>query len=315
MRNFLASCLIIITIFSTIPSNVNAAGCVPMFNPIDNVDWTTYIRSFKFLGVCTCSTPPRFGVKIRYAEPLGLIETTSKPFFFPSFNINLNYLSGLFDVGNNLASHGTTMQVHYLWYPVFWVLGLLTDVLCLQVDPTSIDIAYMSEVDATWKLDELNDYIQPEKLLYANPIAQSICVADCVASTFQNPLNTLYWCDGCEGAIFPDTGNDAERAGNDLAGRNLLDVRLIDKLHSSFLFWVTDPAEAIAGESIPSPLCSPVPYPRIVKSQYLLQPACPATRFALQIGTMPIAYEFFGKAPGFEDYVNLVWRYRTCCLM
>lgn len=315
-KRFVAIIIMTALMLPLLPGKAQSAGCVPFFNPITNVDWTVFIREFRFKGICYCATPvPRFGIKIRYAEPIALLETSSKPFFFPSFNINLNFLSGLYGVGNNTAHAGSTMHNHYVWYPVFWVIDVLTGILCMQVDPTWIDIAYMSELDPTWKFDELNFFIQPEKLLYANPVAQAICVADCIAATFQRPINALYWCNGCEGGIFPDSGNTQEQRSNDIAGRNLLNVRLLDKLHSSFVLWATNPGEAVGADDVPNPLCNPIPFPRILKSQYLLQPACPIVRFALKPGTMPVAYEFFAKAPGFEDYVNVLWRYRECCLL
>jgi len=223
--------IIIFVFFTAIPRQSYSAGCVPIFNPIINVDWSMFVREFRFLGICACGDPiPRVGFKIRYAEPIGLIETTQKPFFFPSLNLNLGIFSGLYKVGNQLGASGTTVNLHFLWYPVFWVLNIISDVLCMQVDPTTIDFGYLSEVDPTWTFDELNHYLQPEKLLYANPVAQAACLADCAASTFQRPLNPLYWCAGCWGGIFPDTGNIQEQSGNDVTGANLLATRFIDKV-------------------------------------------------------------------------------------
>lgn len=316
MKKVVVVILILFNLCFLIPVKSYSAGCVPIFNPITNVDWSMFVREFRFLGICACSDPiPRKGFKIRYAEPIGLIETTQKPFFFPSLNLNLGVFSGLYKVGNQLGVSGTTVNTHYLWYPVFWVLNILSDVLCMQVDPTSIDFGYLSEVDPTWTFDELNHYLQPEKLLYANPVAQSVCLADCAASTFQRPLNSLYWCAGCWGGIFPDTGNVQEQGGNDVTGANLIATRFIDKAHSSFLFWATSPGEAVGSEEIPDSICQPVPFPRIIKTQYWLQPACPVIRFGYALGTIPAYTSTFAKAPGFEDYVFVLWRKRICCLL
>jgi len=308
---------VIVTVFSaTIPRRSYSAGCVPIYNPIINLDWSMFVREFRFIGICFCTDPiPRVGLKIQYADPIGLIETTQKPFFFPSLNINLGMFSGLYKVGSQIDDSGSTVNVHYVWYPVFWVLNILSDVICTQVDPTIIDFGYLSELDPTWTFDELNHFTEPEKLLYANPVAQAVCLADCATSTFQKPLNGLYWCAGCWGSIFPPSGNIQEQKENDVVGSNLIATRLIDKLHSSFLLWATSPGEAVGSSAIPDSICQPVPFPRIVKTQYWIQPACPVTRFGYAIGTLPPVIESFAKAPGFEDFVHVLWRKRVCCLL
>jgi conjugal transfer pilus assembly protein TraU len=317
MKKYLVVIIILSILITGIPvKKVSAAGCIPMFNPVTNVDWSMFVREFRFLGICACGDPiPRVGFRIRYAEPLGLIETTQKPFFFPSFNLNIGLFAGLYKVGSQVDDSGSTIHVHYIWYPVFWVLDILSSVLCMQVDPTAVDIAYLSELDPTWNYDELSHILQPDKLLYANPIAQAACIADCAASTFQRPLNALYWCAGCWGSIFPQTGNVQEQKRNDVIASYLIATRLIDQLHTSFVLFATSIGEAAGTEEVPNSICNPVPFPRIIKSQYWLQPACPVVRFGVAIGTIPPVMESFAKAPGFEDYVHVLWRKRECCLL
>jgi len=294
----------IVTIFCTaIPNRTYSAGCVPSFNPISDVDWSVYSRTFSFEGYCYCP-PYRYGLKIKYAEPIALIESTQKPFYFPSFNMNLSSTKGMNKVGSQLGDSGTTVNSHFIWYPVFYVLNIISDALCSTGGSTSIDIAYMSEVDSTWTYDELNHYIQPEKLLFANTIAQVACLADCVASTFNYPLDPMFWCAGCWGGIFPDSGNVQEQKQNDIVQSNLIVTRLIDKLHNYGVLWDTIHYS-----------CQPFYTPRIIKSQYLLQPACPVKRNAYTIGTIPVIFEAFAKSPGFEDYSHVIWRKRSCCLL
>ena len=38
--------------------------------------------------------------------------------------------------------------------------------------------------------------INPEALLFGNPIAQTACVADSVAATVSQPIDPLFWCMG-----------------------------------------------------------------------------------------------------------------------
>jgi conjugal transfer pilus assembly protein TraU len=185
----------------------------------------------------------------------------------------------------------------------------------MQVDPTAIDFGYLSEVDPTWTYDELSHLLEPEKLLFANPIAQAACLVDCAASTFQVPLNPMTWCAGCWGSIFPQTGNIQENKKNDVVSSMLIASRLLDKLHAAFLLWATSPGQIAGSDSIPDTVCNPVPFPRIIKSQYWIQPACPVTRFGFKIGTTPVPLDVFAKAPGFEDFVHVLWRKRECCLL
>ncbi|GER94905.1 hypothetical protein A45J_2671 [hot springs metagenome] len=63
------------------------------------------------------------------------------------------------------------------------------------------DIAPPSELDPRQNDDQLSLLFQPEKLLYANPIAQAICFADCVSASTWKPINALNWCAGCWGTI------------------------------------------------------------------------------------------------------------------
>lgn len=83
IKKYTALLLIAMTLITATPYKASAAGCVPRFNPIYNVDWSMFVREFRFfLGICACGAPvPRVGFRIRYAEPISLIETTQKPFF------------------------------------------------------------------------------------------------------------------------------------------------------------------------------------------------------------------------------------------
>jgi conjugal transfer pilus assembly protein TraU len=55
------------------------------------------------------------------------------------------------------------------------------------------DLAYMTEVDPLWNDDSLAFIINPEALLFGNPIAQTACVADSVAAAVYQPIDPLFW--------------------------------------------------------------------------------------------------------------------------
>src|SRR3546814_3836357 len=65
----------------------------------------------------------------------------------------------------------------------------------------------MTEVDPLWQDDALAALINPEAVVFANPIAKAACAGDCVAATANLPLDQLFWCAGCQGSMYPLNGN------------------------------------------------------------------------------------------------------------
>ena len=76
-----------------------------------------------------------------------------------------------------------------------------------------IDIAWASELDPAWLDDELSFLLNPEAALFANLPAQAACAADCTTSSAGLPLDALFWCAGCQGGMYPLTGNVAAHVG------------------------------------------------------------------------------------------------------
>src|SRR3546814_13027372 len=91
-------------------------------------------------------------------------------------------------------------------------MDLLTDVACLE--QASFDIAYVTEIDPLWQDDALTALINPEVALFANPIAQTACAADCGAANMKLPLDPLFWCAGCLGSMYQMNGNISEHIGH-----------------------------------------------------------------------------------------------------
>jgi conjugal transfer pilus assembly protein TraU len=69
-------------------------------------------------------------------------------------------------------------------------------------------------------------------VLFANPLAQISCAADCAAASAGLPLDSLFWCGGCQGSLYPFTGTVANHSGGVQASL-LLSERMIAKLHRS----------------------------------------------------------------------------------
>ncbi len=89
--------------------------------------------------------------------------------------------------------------------------------LCLEGG--DLDIAYLSEIDPTWTDSSLTTILNPEAVIFANPIAQGACAADAIASAFNMPLDVLFWCAGSQGSMYPFNGWVSSRSCNDGADR------------------------------------------------------------------------------------------------
>ncbi len=186
---------------------------------------------------CACGHPPKAGVVIGFWEPIRIAEAVRHPWCFPS-------LGGLqLNPGINSPSYGANGPAHYKsvfyqahWYtdPVLYWLQVLLDDSCLE--PGQFDLAYITEVDPLWNDDILTFIINPDAALYANPVAQAVCAADCVAATTGFGFSSLYWCAGCQGDLYPMDGNVTD-TGSPVGNSVLIAERMIAKLHRELLLW------------------------------------------------------------------------------
>ena len=269
------------------------------------------------LPICACGSPiPRIGIAAGFWEPARLVDVTTKPFCFPNLGgMNLN--PG-FSVGNGYASPGSQIggksqstakyHVHYYVYPLLYWLEILTDFLCFEA--ASFDIAYITELDPLWQEDALTTILNPEAALFANPIAQAACAADCVAATTKLPLDTLFWCAGCNGSMYPMNGNIGANAGMEQSAR-LAAERMIYKMHRTGLAWGTMGSKA---------LCSKYLMPIVRKQQYRIQMVNPSPMVSGREACSPIGGSTLLPQSGRvypvvgEDLGYLVWRKRNCCV-
>ncbi|MGK3641100.1 TraU family protein, partial [Escherichia coli] len=90
--------------------------------------------------------------------------------------------------------NGAFYHVHWYKYPLTYWLNIITSLGCLEGG--DLDIAYLSEIDPTWTDSSLTTILNPEAVIFANPIAQGACAADAIASAFNMPLDVLFWCAG-----------------------------------------------------------------------------------------------------------------------
>ncbi|HHG2313333.1 TPA: conjugal transfer pilus assembly protein TraU, partial [Escherichia coli] len=158
-----------------------------------------------------CPAPPplfrRIGLAIGYWEPMALTDVTRSP----GCMVNLGFsLPAFGKTAQGTAKkdekqvNGAFYHVHWYKYPLTYWLNIITSLGCLEGG--DLDIAYLSEIDPTWTDSSLTTILNPEAVIFANPIAQGACAADAIASAFNMPLDVLFWCAGSQGSTYPFNG-------------------------------------------------------------------------------------------------------------
>lgn len=308
-----------------------------ILNPITDICWSCIFPitvgsvpiagSSKFkdtpnpsVPICLCSRdniPLMPGIAVGFWEPIRLIEITRTPFCLVSLG-GIQPLSGKKQGGfksirsENERRSKAYYHIHYYVYPALALLNLLSDFSCMNI--SSYDLAYMSEVDPAHDSDTLANFMHPEVFLLSSPAAA--CAVDCVSATARKkPIDSLFWCAGCQGGIYPFTGYVSNHAGG-VATSQLLAVRQIAKLHRLGLArkTVTDSSKP-NGE-----LCSSSYAWRIPKSQYRTQMTYPKANVSSEyacnnIGMSDVMYSSGREYPTKgEDFVYMLWRKKNCCL-
>lgn len=330
---------VIAVIFLMISFGVQAgAKCHGHFiNPITHVDWKAlfplYIAGVKVAkssndattvatksgAICTCSDrqPFVYGVPIAFWQPFRAVDVTRKPYCMVNLGgmevpIGVKTANG--DIANNIAadlgrSHQVaSYHVHWYVYPLLLWMNILTDVACMEHE--DFDVAYMTELDPMWGDDELSSWIAPESLIFSNPIAQSACIADCAASSFATPIDSLFWCAGCQGGIYPISATIAAHQSA-MDSTTLAAERMLFKMHRQGL---------LHGSMGKRGMCGKYPMLWWKKSQYKLQVVNPSINkdkinSTNAIGKTVLPWSFAKDLnPANGDFGYLVWRRKECCV-
>ena len=201
------------------------------------------------------------------------------------------------------------MQAHYMMYPVMEVMGMFMDTMCLNYG-VGVDIGYMTEIDPLWQDDELMAFLQPEALLFGNPISNLACVADATAAQINYTLDPLFWCAGSWGNIYPLTGNTLNKDYVEDAAS--IAARLIYKLHRESILWESSGYPTVAF------YCYDYAMPIWLKSSYRLQIISPmAHSTATGIGRSGMLWDYGKNIPFAADdnFSFMVFKKKECCVL
>ncbi len=268
--------------------------------------------------VCACGSglSLKVGLNISFWEPVRTAEVVRHSWCFPS-------LGGVeMPAGLRAPDHGRTprrrgqarrtsfWQVHWYQSPWLFVMEALLDDACLEQAPW--DLAYLSELDPLWDDTMTSFLLAPDAALFTAGAAFGACAADCVAATAGVASKTLYWCSGCQGAVFPLSGWMAGQT-SPLRAWHLMAHRFALKLSREGLLWS---AHGSQGQ------CGPYLQPLMDKSAWRTQLLLPSRSTSKDSGgcCQPLGRSttLWGAGKTFpmggEDGSILLWRKRDCCL-
>jgi conjugal transfer pilus assembly protein TraU len=266
--------------------------------------------------LCSCGTNPTIGLSVGFWEPVRQVDVVRKPFCLTS-------LGGI-DLDPGIAAPeaarftrpeadgdaGAFYQVHWYTNPVMYWLEVVADFPCLESG--SFDLVYMTEVDPLWADDELSLILNPDALLFANPVAIAACAADCIAASAGFGLRDLFWCAGCQGGVYPLNGHVPYHVGG-IRTAALMAQRMTAKMHRELLAW---------GWHGSAGLCGPYYLPVMDKTAYKteLTYPIPATdkvdgKCCHPFGRTTVDWGAGKEYPvQGEDFSFLLFRKRNCCV-
>lgn len=315
------------------PSHAATATCTGKFpNPITDICWTCILpisigaaRIGDIGGqedianpsnpICSCGVNPPIGLSIGFWEPARHVEVVRKPFCLTSLG-GVSLDPGIpapehsrFTRADGSGDAGSFYQAHFYANPVLYWLEVLADFPCLEQG--SFDLAYLTEVDPLWNDDELTLLLNPEAVLFANPIAIAACAADCVAASVGFGIKELFWCSGCQGSTYPVDGHVPYHLGG-VRTASLIAQRLTYKMHRQLVTWGYHGASA---------LCGPYFLPLMDKTAYKTQLTFPipntmkeSGKCCQPFGRTTITWGAGKEFPvGGEDFAFMLFRKRNCC--
>ncbi|WP_305840038.1 conjugal transfer pilus assembly protein TraU [Photobacterium leiognathi] len=283
-------CALGLTLWALSPTvTAKSAACTGTFiNPITDICWHCLFpltlgkvplvtsklpdTANPSMPLSFCPKPPpvfmQVGLNIGYWEPYALTDVTRVPYCMVNMGLQMGTAKSQ-QIGGQAtakkqgdASNGAFYQVHWYKYPLIYWLQILQSAACMATD--NFDVAYLSELDPFWDDDELAFVLNPEAVLFGNPVAQLPCIVESVkTSTGKSlPMDALFWCLGSQGSAYPLTGTTGYR-DTPMQAAVLMTERMNYKLHRQGIVWESTGKDGA--------ICYQHPMPILPKSRYRYQ--------------------------------------------
>jgi conjugal transfer pilus assembly protein TraU len=272
--------------------------------------------------ICFCPKPVppfiRFGLSVGYWEPAIIVDMSRSPSCFVSLN-GLKIPTPLIAAEGTSTSEGQKKsRDEGGFYQAVIYENIWAEWLVREIDVLAWEISflpnYIASLDPTWSDDELNTILNPEAILFGNPVAQAACAGDCVAATAGLPLNPMFWCSGCNGSAYPING----RYQNHVSGTQataLVTEKLIFKLSRMSLMWQSH-------AHTPDQYCYQHYDPIVDKTQFRTQMVYPIPQTSLSgpggccqpFGRTVVPWEAGRESLTDAGASYIVWRKRHVCL-
>jgi conjugal transfer pilus assembly protein TraU len=256
--------------------------------------------------VCTCTRNgiPTLGVKVSFWAPNRMIDTVSNPGCMMALGVDVlntgGKLHGRSSSQTTNATRFTHQQSHYYIAPLWGMLNLFTDIPCLT--EKEFDVAMMSELLPTYQNEVLGAIINPEAVLFGNPVSTLACIADSAQSTRGGTINALFWCSGSWGGIYPLGGSSFE--SDPVAANAQIAAKQIYSMGRVGLLWIDN----ING-------CSQYPATIWKKSRHKLQQMEPVKAGkCVNIGKSGLLWTSMKHPPNKDNFAWQIFEKRICCM-
>lgn len=294
------SCMFPMVLGKTIP--VSVSGDLP--------DVETDATAF-----CLCGSDINVegGLNFSFWEPLRTAEVVRHPWCFPQ-------LGGISMEGPGSSDHARTSRteetrrrtafwnVHWYQSPWFFITEAVADTGCLETAPW--DLAYLSELDPLWDDTVTSFLLSPDAALFTSAASGGACAVDCATALLGTSINTLYWCSGCQGRVFPLSGWMAAMTGS-VQAWHLMAHRFAQKLTREGVLFSGHGARG---------QCGPYMQPLFQKDVWRTQLVYPSRNASGSSCCQPLGRSTALLGPykttpmTGEDGAILLWRKRDCCM-
>lgn len=267
--------------------------------------------------VCSCNDKngvPKFGFSAAFNSPARMMEVIRTPHCYPLLG-GAKFSDSFVGNGNkggakDDASDKSFWQYHYYAFPLTAMLQLLDIPNCNAEGFNDMDLMLMSEFSPTHSDDELAFFMTMESVVLG--ALAPICVADCATATVaKRPLESLYFCAGCWGSLYPFTGNVLTDKSMP-RDTSLITARALAQLHRMGIAHKTMGNEAKCGGKKAQ---------MVPKSQYtfsMIHPVAEAKgpNCTHVWGQNTFTWGEWRNIPMTgEDAIYMIFRYTDCCMM